>query len=242
MIEENEVNNNNGFGGGTGGSCVGIFVDYNLSNTAVVGARNVVRRNKIYNGWFGNTLVTKGASFGVYVLNNQNCIIEANLIYNCRGGIIVARDTVVAPAHIIQNNTIVGMVNDNGFSGSGILLDVGNDHVVRNNIIKDCSLEGLFINSSLTGVVETNNAVYNANVAKVVSADFLTLTPGTLDASDITADPLLDANLFISSVSSPAYRTGNHAGYKADRLGNQRWNPPSIGAYEYIGARPSRLT
>lgn len=239
LVEDNEVHDNTGFIGGNNGSCVGIFLDYQLNDTAIVGSRNIVRRNRIYNGWMGNTAVTKGQGAGVYLLNNQNCVIEDNLIYNGRCGIVIARDTVAAPAHTILNNTIVGMIDNDGYSGVGIMVDVGNNHIVKNNVIKGCGKEGIFINSSLTGVVETNNAIYDANVAKVVSAAFTTLTPGTPDATDVLIDPML-SNGYRPLSTSTLIGAGAHTTYKCDAAGVQFWNPPSIGAYEYVRPRVER--
>ena len=41
---------------------------------------------------------------------------------------------------------------------------------------------------------------------------------------------------------SPLIRAGRHNGYRTDRRGQQFWNPPSVGPFEYQLARPSRFT
>lgn len=45
----------------------------------------------------------------------------------------------------------------------------------------------------------------------------------------------------VSSAASPVVGAGVFAGYSSDPAGIQRWNPPTVGAYEYQRARPSRF-
>lgn len=241
IVEDNRVHGNTGLANGTSGSQVGIFMDFNSVNTAIVGASNIVRRNIVYDGWMGPSQVTSGAGAGIYLLNQTGCLVESNVIHGCATGINIDRDTPAAPAHVIRNNTIFDITGFNSLTGVGILVNVGNNHTIYNNIISGCSLSGLFVNSALTGVTESYNCIYDSNVPYVVSAAFTTLTPGVMAASDLTDDPLIDERLGYLLAGSPLIGNGMHSGYRTDATRRvMRHNPPSIGAYEYVTARPTR--
>jgi hypothetical protein len=67
------------------------------------------------------------------------------------------------------------------------------------------------------------------------------LTSFSAGAHDITVDPGIDLTTYIpKSSSSACVGVGTHAGYRRDFAGRQRWNPPSMGAYEAIRARTAR--
>lgn len=243
-IENNDIHDTFGYDnmGVAYGSAIGIDMS-EVVDTACLGTGNILRGNRIYNCWTGPTNVGVCASAAIMLQNQNACIVEDNDIYNCRNGIAAYNVSTAVGAvggHVIRNNTIRDIPYTTNqtlpyYSGAGVYLQDGNNIVVENNVMLNCGRFGLYVYNGLTGTVERNNGIYNClypyNFGPKPPTD-ANLTPGTLDATDITADPLLDAAGFMTS-ASPLRGSGRFNGYRADASGVQHSNPPSIGAREW---------
>lgn len=254
IVERNTVTGNSGYAVGPFGTACGIIIDTDVGS-GIGGDGVIVRNNIIDGGWVnynfgGGGSEAVNAQAGIFVIDNSNCTIEGNLIRGFHSGIGTYATTGGTPLTklnglVIRNNVIADLLESSSTKTAvGISLRSGMTTLIENNILSNCR-QGIWAVNTLTLPTERNNCIFaprnGVYFAQSATIDVTTPTVA-LNGSDTIADPLLDANLFISSATSPAYRTGNHAGYKADCLGSQRWNPPSLGAYEYVEARPSRLT
>jgi len=148
----------------------------------------------------------------------------------------------------IRNNTIIAHTGGVGPAQYGILFDARgtvNNFYIQNNIIQGFSsapYESYGTTGSIGTLVVQKNVLYlngNSNNIK------LTLTPTSLTNDlGLKYDPVFvnaaAYNFHIQS-TSPALRAGLYVGLVFD-YDDQFWNnPPSIGAYEYMGALPSSI-
>lgn len=234
LVERNKVYGNSARVGATSGSGVGIFIDYN-GVSATGGANNIVRRNLIYDQFRGATTAPIiAASSGIIVLANSGTIVEGNVILGCRNGISVGNG-VATDGTAVRNNTVIGC------EVSGInVLPLGTNTSVKNNVVTG-SATGLFVNTtSTTGYAERNNCVYGCAVAKA-NGTATAQTPTALDATDITADPLLGA-YYRPTAASPLIAAGAPLDVfpMLDAAGVQFNRVPTIGAFEYVRPRAGR--
>lgn len=244
VIQGNYVHNNFGYIGGAFGTGVGIFIDYN-SASSVGGSGSIVRGNTISLQWAGYT-TSSTPSAGIHVLSNTNVLVESNFIKDCKTGIsITGSPATTCNNCTIQHNTIYNALGQDigpvAYSGYGVLVDAGNNVIVKNNAINGARI-GIYFYSSLTGFVEQYNSLYGISSNYIVSGtSYSNATPSVLSGTDIITNPLMSDNGTIS-VASPLYRTGQFLGYGMDNSGNSRNNPPSIGAFEYVSSRIARQT
>jgi len=223
IIERNLIHDNSANVGASTGSGVGIFLDYNASSTSG-GANCIVRQNTIYSQFQGSTAAPAiAAGAGILVLSHDDSLIESNLIYDCRNGISVGNGTAT-DGTLVYNNTVIDCLN------SGInVLPLGTNTIVKNNVVVGPAT-GLFVNTTSTaGYAESYNAVYGCAVAKA-NGTATAQTPTSLDATDITANPLLTSD-YKPTASSPLLGAGTHLGYIRDMEGKQC--KKHIGAYGY---------
>lgn len=158
----------------------------------------------------------------------ENCTITGNLIgqTSIAGGISAAPGsyvTIGAGAALTVRNNVLLLTGAN----PTVLLPTGkaNDalYPVQNNAVLDTatfSIGAIDYANLAAFQVATNKAT--GNISGTQASMLLT------DARPTDGSPLIAA--------------GIHVAYGADATGNQRWNPPSLGAYEFVRARPSRLT
>lgn len=237
-VRFNNVHDNKGQIGGSVGSCVGIFLDF-TSASGVGGDNNRVQYNRISNQWQENTGSSVPGS-GIHVLANTNCVIEHNLIENCRNGIAITSSGT--DGNIVRNNTVRNITSPYP-GGHGFLTTIGQNNLIYGNIFQDVRV-GLFIASSgTTGTAESYNCVHRAQT-NINNGTFSAQTSTTLAASDVTSDPLLDRN-GIPALSSPVVAALATAavqvnGTRRDHYGKVRPIPPSIGACEPFFTRTER--
>lgn len=250
VVEDNVVHGNVGLKGSYSyGGAVGINMS-EVPDQTCIGSNNVIRRNRVYDGDLSPTNVGLTANCGILLQNQQYSIVESNVVFNCRNGIVEYNTTGAVGAmgtNVIRNNTVdnIPYTPDSMplsyYSGTGIYTGGGNDTTVYDNSVSNCGYIGLFVKSTITGYTEHHNSLYNTVNPLIVSAIPSTLTPGVLAPTDSQLNPALDANLMPTS-ASPLIGAGVHVGYAVDATARvQRWNPPTIGAYEYQRARVSRV-
>lgn len=238
LVERNDVHDNIGAVGLSIGSSVGVFIDLNANGSAVqpTGGDHVVRRNRCYSGWKGNTAAAVPGS-GIHVLSNENCIVESNLVFDCMNGVSVSGSGTAN--NTVRHNTLVGLkvgsapVNN---TGRGVTITNGANTIIENNIIVGAQLDGVHISTSgPTGTVERNNLVFDC-VTPRSNGTVASPTPTALDATDLTVDPQLGPD-YLLTPASPAIRAGRAASARRDLRGALRPATPSIGAYDVARVR-----
>lgn len=249
IVEDNLVERNFGYAAGPVGTACGVLLDTDAS-IGLGGDRCVVRRNVMDGGWPGYTMGGTGneaanGQAGVFVIDNTNALIEDNYIRGFFSGIGTYGNGGAAALNglVIRGNVIEDLlVSDSLLNAVGISLRSGNDAVIENNVFSNCR-QGIWVYNSLTAPTERNNCVHaprnGVYYARSASIDVATPTVA-LDATSTTADPMLDAQ-HRPLDGSPLIGNGRHSGYRTDATRRvMRHNPPSIGAYEYVRARPTR--
>lgn len=143
-------------------------------------------------------------------------------------GVFVANNSLFVDTRWI-NDSSARTFNGGGAGKAGVSWEV-----------RDCPTAGAVV---MTGCYYYTGSAGGLRVGNTTSGTPVAFSAwaglsGTMNESD----PMVDENGFMTSASSPLYHSGTHTTYKRDAKGMQFNNPPSIGAYEYVGARPSRLT
>lgn len=229
LVERNVVYSNFGLTGGSIGTGVGIFLDFN-ANGGVGGDSCIVRRNIVYNQWRGVTLSNKPGP-GIAALAQTNAIIESNIVNNCRNGITVTG--ALSSGSIIRNNTILGIGNSNlTTEGYGILIDEAPNTTIINNSISNVR-SGIHTMTGLTGIVNNKNNIFDAQFNRTSTSDWITTSVASAnDPTDLFIDPKLSPKGRLTT-ESPLVGAGSFTSYsQRDFEGKQRQKPPSIGAYD----------
>lgn len=232
VVEGNYVHDNFANSGTSTGSGIGIFVDYNGSSTAG-GSGCIVRMNLIENQFNGTTTGTaEVASAGIYVLYNDNTLVQGNIVKNCRNGIAAGGfNAGLNTGNKIYNNTIIST------SQFGITAAASTNTEVKNNLVVGATY-GIFSPSSgMTNLSATNNNVVNCTIARA-NGTASSPTTGTLDATDRTIDPVVDPR---GKPTRPQlYNGGADVGGK-DYYGYTFPASPSIGAIQCVGTYPRAI-
>lgn len=238
-IRWNHIHDNAGWDNGSVGSCVGIYLDF-TSASGVGGDNNRVQFNFIHDQWQGPSSSALPGS-AIHLLANSNCLIESNIVRNCRNGISISSSG--ANSNIVRNNTILDITSVFP-GGHGICVTVGTSNLIYGNIIKNVRTGFFVATSGTTSTAESYNIVYQAdnpfNVGTLTSQ-----TASTLAASDITSDPQLDEN-YAPRLSSPAIGALAVAGIaknaqRRDYKGRYFRIAPAIGALEYGNDREAAI-
>lgn len=182
-----------------------------------------------------NTHAVVGTRTGFQVYGNIILNTGLNGVEDYQGAGISANNK--DPMEVF-NNTISN-------SNSGFRLEVVGGQpatgVFQNNII----INPRWMNLRVTGTGTTTlTSDYNLFYPSPNSSDKVSLSPSfTHDANSVFGqDPLFtggtDANYYRLQSTSPARGAGTAiSGYTVDRAGHVVSNPPSIGAFEYFGAK-----
>lgn len=147
-------------------------------------------------------------------LGTGSKVLSSIIENNALGGVYGA----IASSSEASNNTIV----NNGTNGVEWAFSSANC-VTSNNVIQGHT-------NAINGPASTtaaNNAI-RSNTNAVAG--------GVTASGTVVADPLLTAGHMLT-VNSPLLGAGTHLGYRRDRAGRQRPNPPSIGAYDVATLR-----
>jgi hypothetical protein len=130
----------------------------------------------------------------------------------------------------VLGNTVVG--------GGGDADSIGIDH--DNAANTGCTIVGNAL-LSWPVAIRTDGATYSHNAfddCTVRNGDAAS-AEGTAGTGDVVADLGVGPD-YRPRASSPLIGAGSHFGYGLDADGNLRWNPPTIGAYEYVRPRDER--
>jgi len=228
LIEDNYVHDNYGWQGGSIGSGVGIFVDYNIAGS-VGGADCIVRHNVVERQFKGTTSAFCPSS-GIHVLNNQRTVVESNIVLNCRQGISVGPSTTDSTQ--LRNNALVDIV-ENGVANNTSTTNTK----VQNNIISGAATGIFCATSGTTGFAENDNDLHACTTPRS-NGTFSSQVSVSIDASDITSDPLFVDPLkpwLGLKPGSPCQSAGAYVQGARDRFGRRYLNPPNIGPWAVIG-------
>lgn len=158
-------------------------------------------------------------SRGFMIHRGSGCVVESCISENNQDDGI--RFTACANGMALNN-----IVRGNLGNGVSCLAESTNC-VVKNNIIQGNTAIGV---EGTASTVASNNCFYGNS----------SLVSGFTSAGgDVTTSPEIDAS-DRPIVSGNVYATGVHTTYHTDASGSQFWNPPSIGAYEYVRAKNLR--
>jgi hypothetical protein len=215
----------------------GMYVD--------IGTRNlVVSDNEISHCYIG---LQDGSDW--------NTVYRNNYVHHCKLGMMLGTTGAATDwAIVVENNTFVtgyAIVPVNGSkSGTGLYhwhtaTDVLTSEYIRNNVFVNVGESDdttgaaiLLRDTYVPTTLDMSNNSYYGYTYEVMS--YPSLTPEATPPNTVTADPELDSNGHPQD-GSPLIGAGVHTGYTVDARRSQRWNPPTIGAYEYQRARTARL-
>lgn len=199
--------------------CVGFNGVANAHVPVVCGATNsVVTGNKVYGGIVGISL------------QGQNSIAKSNLVFASvgRGIDLSASNTQAIFNTVVQTGTQTGQTYSVGIRHSSTL---NTGCTAKNNVIIGFA-NGITLAAS--GATETNNAYWQCAVNYRVSG--VSSSP----TNAIITDPFLNLFSYSPKENSPLIGNGNFVGIVQDKNSTTYWNPPTIGAYEYIRPRTMR--
>jgi len=188
----------------------------------------IARRNKFKNIYGKSGVFNSG--YGVMFLDAVNCNVYGNIFENCQYGVHAAGATsyTAAQQFICNNNTFINV------EVGGCYISTTADKtqaMITNNVFIGKSGAAQVICPTVGGWTnESYNTFYGFDVAN---------TNHTLSITDITANPLLN-QYQRPIVASPLVEAGTYLGSLQDNNSTTYWNPPTIGAYEYVRPRTMR--
>jgi hypothetical protein len=228
-------------------------------------AYNCVGPAGLVNIFYGDYLVRRNIAYGLSTSTIDACGVLFD--FGCNGATAHSNEFYDLTGKAgVSNSGCAIMVLDSqnvrAFNNLAVRCKVGihigaeattQSSVVDFNTLLECSLYGIDITATAD---EANNTVRNnaftASIGTAVSVrnaggawsnenynafhGFAAASGHTLGANDVTADSLLASDGRPLS-GSPLIGAGLHTGYGADFDGVQRFNPPTIGAYEAPRAR-----
>jgi hypothetical protein len=220
-IFENNLSNPNGnkqniivqdtTGGSTGGR-----ISHNVCNIAVGALNQAIYVETIGMSVIGNQIL--GGYYGIYVAGD-NAKIIANSITNSKYNGIVCK-TGVTGIHY-YNNSIVGVSNFGIYAADDTTANI------KNNLVFQCNI-GIAKHGSAT---EDYNAYWGCATNQINTGG-----SASWGSNNITIDPLLTPSKLLRGVS-PLIKAGIYISTYLDTLKVAYYNPPSIGAYEYVTER-----
>lgn len=188
-----------------------------------------------------NILVTRckaSRNGGCGILSNipenlviSNCIFDRNGSEKQAGNLPGANLSINNPITAVTVSSCSLLYGVGLDAGAGIRVYSPNGGTVTpyNTLIAFNEGNSVFAgNSSYIGVGQRGNAVYSNGNSYPASVVELT--------GSITENPLL-SNTYYPRIGSPLIYAGAYFDYTRDLDNIQRWNPPTIGAYEFIEER-----
>ena len=174
-----------------------------------------------------------GPGFFLNVTNNAvltNCVAYNNDNFGIAG-------QGVAGVSVINCTSINNcLANRSGYDGD-MKWQIGCQNVtVKNTVVKKgtssvATASIRFSSDSETGATLTDVVVFGAAISAT----------GTVTQTRVqTVNPLISDIGYIASSSSPLIHTGSFIKYSSDLAGVTWYNPPSMGAYEYVNVRGTR--
>lgn len=171
--------------------------------------------------FIGNTTI--GGTYGILLDTGTSQQVLSNLIIGSYYGIVTSGSPT---AMRIDGNTFVDCLYGGAYFDSA-----DNTSYIRNNIFYRC-VRGLASHGSINKNTNSyfGNTLYNwASVAG----------GGAIDSDAFLGDPVLSGSYRPLS-GSPLIEAGTYLGSLQDNNSTTYWNPPTIGAYEYIRPRTMR--
>lgn len=225
---------------------------------------DTVFRGNIYNNTIKSCIIAGVGAAGIETGNCEEIRIEKNTIIDMRtnvfDGMGIFLDNAVRNSVVIQNQIqdCLGATNDN--SGAGVAVFNCIDNEIHSNIVSNCK-RGVWIGGSGT----SNNNIINNTFASCGIGVRINSSPVSLSNS-IQNNVILNCTTGVSSNSSQIMTNNSEGSFSslnlkqnyqpkegsslissglflnvyADKKTNSFWNPPSIGAFEYI--RPKTIT
>jgi hypothetical protein len=179
-----------------------------------------------------------------------NLKIYYNIFLNCKGRSITLGDVGGPASAYIYNNTFWGVNSNIDTNSEFILIDVGSNATIKNNIFYYNQGETTFCcvgtTSTAGTVVMDYNLYYNTTIARLIiwGGTAYTVsqwgtyksTTGQDTNSHTPANPLfVSSSDFHLQETSPAINAGINVGLTIDYNGNYISGIPDIGCYEYVG-------
>jgi len=249
LVERNAVYRSTAFANSSVGSGVGIFVDINGFGADNDGCKNmIIRHNRVYATGAGATLNLEVGGAGIMVFLSQNVQVYGNYVESCSNGIVVIGwygAGVKAASVDVFNNTVKSSRGANYY-----ICKAANLVALKNNVSVG-GTRGYYIENTgayqVTNYTESNNVAYGASALNWAGGDEPTQASPTISArtpsgTNLTADPLLDPITLRPLSGSPLIGAGTYLGSLQDNNSTTYWNPPTIGAFEYIRPRTAAST
>jgi hypothetical protein len=153
----------------------------------------------------------------------ENCTFHSNVTHDCKRGIWVG-----------GTNTAGNLVHGNVFAGHGTGIRVNVSPAAGSITFKNNLVVG-----NVVGIDDDSEATVSTNAWWQNTTDNANGALSAVDAAAVTSDPLLTAD-YRPLPGSPLIGAGTHTGYTTGMDRNQRFNPPTIGAYEPMRPRDER--
>jgi len=199
----------------------GVLVD--------IGAKDcIVRKNTILNTLGKVGVTNSGCS--IMILDANNTSIYGNIGNNTKCAVFFGTMTAGNTAYI-YNNTFLGVKEIGVYVASG----ASRSSIYVNNNIYD-TLDGSLAVSVQDTIGGWSNEDYN-----YFSSSFSSAVNHTMGANNLAQNPQLKF-IYFPFTSSSAISVGTYLGNLQDKISNAYWNPPSIGAYEYVRPRTAATT
>ena len=176
------------------------------------------------------------SAYGIGIFRCANSRHWANVIRGCRHGFYIG--TVTGAAAPLMTNIQVDGNTVADFSQTAFVLVAATPAgalAIRNNLMLRGARDIEAQSASAGGQTFASN--YAASVAQKYMGNGI--GAAAVDHSLSEAQMLLSAG-HRPLPGSPLIGAGLHLGYARDATGAMRWNPPTIGAYEYVRPRAAR--
>lgn len=191
-----------------------------LHNVIISDPVTKIRRNIIY---------TYGIACGVNTASDE---ITDNLILIGNTNNLGPPVAILATGAKIKNNTFVGLKELLPEKAAVVMGNPATDAEISCNLFLNLP-RGVQSNVVGQNPTCTKNAYWQVTEPRIGSSGAFS------EATEITADPLLTPSYRIKA-GSPLIAAGTFVETSKDINENTRWNPPSIGAYEYMRPRTMR--
>lgn len=186
----------------------------------------IVRYNHCENLMGKNQVINSGCA--IMILNANNIQVYSNTAKNVKCGVFFGSMTLGNTSYV-YSNTFIDCIDYGVFVSS---LASRSSIYCKNNIFSSLS-------SSTTISIQDDVGGWTNEDYNYFSTSFLTAVNHTMGANNITQNPKLKF-LYFPFTGSSAIAAGTYLGNLQDKNSSAFWNPPSIGAYEYIRPRTMR--
>ncbi|MFW6120374.1 MAG: right-handed parallel beta-helix repeat-containing protein [Petrotogales bacterium] len=119
-----------------------------------------------YNDIIGNNVISNGVN-GIYISDSTNSMVSKNIVLKngFRPYYTIVRSGITLEIRADNNKILQNIVQDNYY---GISLWYSSDNLVSNNLIRNCTKTGIYIDESSKNMVEYNNFIDNDKNARFI--------------------------------------------------------------------------